>query len=94
MVELLSAAPARIYGVPNKGAVRVGYDADLVVFDPREQYTVHAEDQYLPVGFTIFGGMPFTGKPVYTISQGKVIVDHGKFVGQPGSGRFVARQLG
>ncbi len=93
MVELLSTAPARIYGLPDKGVVRVGFDADLVVFDPHAHYTVHAADQYLPVGFTIFEGMMFTGRPVNTISQGQVIVDHGQFVGQPGSGRFIARKL-
>jgi dihydropyrimidinase len=93
MVELLAAAPARIYGLPDKGAVRVGFDADLVVFDPRPEYVVHAADQYLPVGFTIFEGMNFIGRPVYTISQGQVIVDHGAFVGRPGAGRFIARQL-
>jgi dihydropyrimidinase len=93
VVELLSAAPARIYGLSNKGAVRVGFDADLVVLDPRAEYVVRAADQYLPVGFTIFEGQNFTGRPCLTISRGRVIVDHGRFVGQRGGGRFVARQL-
>src|SRR5207248_3392923 len=93
LVELLSTAPARIYGLANKGALRVGLDADVVVFDPHTEYVVHAADQYLPVGFTIFEGMTFTGRPTTTISQGKVIVDHGNFVGAPGSGRFIPRQL-
>jgi dihydropyrimidinase len=93
MVELLSTAPARIYGLPTKGAVRVGFDADLVVFDPQANYRVRAADQYLPVGFTIFEGMIFSGRPSYTIAQGQVIVDHGQFVGRPGTGRFITRQL-
>ena len=93
LVELTSAAPARIYGLPNKGAVRVGFDADLVVFDPHAQSVVRATDQYLPVGFTIFEGMTSTGKPTHTISQGKVIVEGGQFVGQPGVGRFIERKL-
>ncbi len=93
MVDLLSTAPARIYGLSNKGAVRVGHDADLVVLDPKSEYVVHAADQYLPVGFTIFEGMTFTGRPMLTISQGQVIVDHGQFVGRRGSGRFIARKL-
>ena len=93
VVELLSTAPARIYGLANKGAVRVGFDADLVVFDPRAEYVVRATDQYLPVGFTIFEGQTFTGRPSLTISRGRVIIDHGRFVGQRGGGRFVARQL-
>jgi dihydropyrimidinase len=93
VVELLSAAPARIYGLANKGAVKVGYDADLVVWDPEARYVARAEDQYLPVGFTIFEGRTFTGQPRQTISQGKVVVDRGEFVGQPGSGRFIPRRL-
>jgi dihydropyrimidinase len=93
LVELLSTAPARIYGLSHKGALRVGLDADVVIFDPQAEYVVHAADQYLPVGFTIFEGMTFTGRPNVTISQGKVIVDHGHFVGAPGSGRFIPRRL-
>jgi dihydropyrimidinase len=93
MVELLSAGPARIYGVPNKGAVQVGYDADLVVLDPQEEYVMHGSDQFLPVGFTVYEGMKFTGRPTLTISRGTVVVDHGQFVGRAGSGRFVARQI-
>jgi dihydropyrimidinase len=93
LVELLCAAPARIYGLPNKGAIQVGYDADLVIWDAQAQYVVRSEDQYLPVGFTIFEGQTFTGRPRQTISQGKVVVDCGEFVGQAGSGRFIPRQL-
>ena len=93
LVELLASAPARIYGLANKGAIRVGLDADVVLLDPRAEYVVRATDQYLPVGFTIFEGMTFTGRPTLTISQGKVIVEQGKFTGAPGSGRFIQRKL-
>jgi len=65
----------------------------VVVFDPRAEYVVHAADQYLPVGFTIFEDMTFTGRPSVTIARGKVIVDHGTFTGAPGSGRFIQRHL-
>jgi dihydropyrimidinase len=93
MVELVSANPARLFGVPNKGAVRIGYDADLVVFDPKEKRSVHYQDLATPIDFTIFEGMEMTGWPNYTISHGKVIVDHGKFIGQPGSGQFIERKI-
>jgi dihydropyrimidinase len=93
LVELLASAPARINGLENKAAIRVGLDADVVILDPRAEYVVRAADQYLPVGFTIFEGMTFTGRPTLTISQGKVIVEQGKFTGAPGSGRFIQRKL-
>lgn len=94
MVELLSANPAKLFGVPAKGAVRVGYDADLVVFDPAVTRTVHHEDLATPGGFTIFEGMEMIGWPTHTISQGEVIVENRQFVGQPGRGRFIPRQIG
>ena len=93
MVELVSTNPARLYGVPNKGAIRVGYDADIVVFDPQEKHIVHYEDLATPIDFTIFEGMEMTGWPTHTISQGKVIVENRKFIGKAGTGRFIQRKI-
>lgn len=93
MVELLSAQPAALFGVPNKGAVRVGYDADLVIFDPNKTRTVHHEDLATPGGFTIFEGMTMRGWPTHTISRGDVIVENRTFVGRPGRGRFIEREI-
>jgi dihydropyrimidinase len=93
MVELVSTAPARNFGVSNKGAVRVGYDADLVIFDPNEEYTMRAEELTSPAGFTIFEGQTFKGRVKQTIMRGEVIVENGKFVGRKGYGRFVPRVL-
>src|SRR5581483_5332268 len=80
MVELVSTAPAHNFGVPNKGAVRVGYDADLVIFDPHAEYTMRAAELHSPAGFTIFEGQTFKGRVRQTIARGEVIVDEGKFV--------------
>lgn len=93
MVELLSANPAMLYGVPRKGAIKVGYDADLVVFDPDLTRTVHHEDLATPGGFTIFEGMEMSGWPIMTIARGKVIVENRNFVGEKGSGRFIERAI-
>ncbi|MBL0087508.1 MAG: amidohydrolase family protein [Ideonella sp.] len=43
LVDLLATAPARLFGLfPRKGTVAVGSDADLVLFDPHERWTVRA----------------------------------------------------
>jgi dihydropyrimidinase len=93
MVSLISTNPAIIYGVPNKGSVKVGFDADLVVFDPESEREVHFEELATPGGFTIFEGMKMIGWPIMTISRGKVIVENRKFVGQKGSGKFIERVI-
>lgn len=90
MVELLSANPAAMFGVPNKGWVRVGYDADLVIFDPDK--TQVAEDLATVVA-TPFDGMEMTGWPTHTISRGEVIVEERDFVGEKGRGRFIERNV-
>ena len=89
MVDLLSAQPAALFGVPRKGAVRVGYDADLVVFDPNRTRRVHHEDLATPGGFTIFEGMTMRGWPTHTVSRGEVIVENRQFVGAVGTRRRV-----
>ena len=92
LVELVCANPARIYGIPNKGAVAVGYDADLVVVDPNEEFTIHAEDLAMGGGYTLFEGWTMKGRPSATLCRGELVTENGKFVGQPGRGRFVRRQ--
>jgi dihydroorotase-like cyclic amidohydrolase len=93
MVELISYGPAREFGVANKGAVEVGYDADLVIFDPLEKRLVHHENLATPGGFSIFEGMELQGWPTHTISRGEVIVENGKLSAKPGRGCFIPRQI-
>lgn len=93
MVELISANPAALFGVPNKGAVRAGYDADLIIFDPEDTRTVHHKDLTTPAGFSIFEGMKMTGWPTHTISRGEVIVENRTFVGTAGRGCFIERHI-
>jgi dihydropyrimidinase len=93
MVEVVSSAPARIYGLPRKGAIRVGHDADLVIFDPSAAYRVKAKNLASPAGFSIFEDCDFQGKVKHTILRGEVIVADGQFVGRKGYGRFIARTL-
>lgn len=91
LVMLLSANPARIYGLPNKGAIAVGRDADLIVLDPEEEFTVYAKDFSMGRGYTLFEGWKMKGRPRFTISRGECVAKQGRFVGRHGRGRFVRR---
>jgi dihydropyrimidinase len=91
-VDLCCTAPASLFGLQRKGAIAVGYDADLVVFDPQHRVRLSAETLHENVDWTPFEGMEVTGWPVVTISRGEVIVKDGEFRSTAGQGRFVERK--
>ena len=88
----MSTNPARIFGLyPQKGALLPGSDADLCIFDPRVEWVVTHDGLHCGWGYTPHQGLKVTGKPVLTVLRGNVIVDGNRFDGQPGGGRFLAR---
>ena len=94
MVDLLATTPARLFGLGSKGAVEIGRDADLVLFDPRVQRTLRAADLHHTSDYTPYEGFRVTGGVRSTIVRGSFVVRDGRFVGQRGFGRFVERRLG
>jgi dihydropyrimidinase len=93
-VDLLSTTPARIFGLPTKGAIEVGRDADLVLLDPDERWTIRAVDLHHTSDFTPFEGLEVQGRIRRVMVRGIDVVRDGVFVGRRGHGRFVARSLG
>ena len=92
-VDLVSTTPAKLFGLyPEKGTVAVGSDADLVVFDPKERFTITAKSNHQNVDYTPYEGYKGKGVPRMVIAQGKVLVKGGKFLGQPGQGRYIKRK--
>ena len=90
LAELVSAGPARALGIyPRKGAIAVGSDADLVIIDPEKEAEIAADSLHMNCDFSPYEGMRVTGWPVVTISRGAVIVEDGKFYGEPGRGEFI-----
>jgi len=94
-VEVCCTNPARIFGLHRKGQIAPGFDADLVIFDPNRWRTLQAgKTLHEQVDWTPYEGMPVQGWPRDVLSRGRVVVRDGKFVGEPGWGRFVPRELG
>jgi dihydropyrimidinase len=92
-VALTATNPAKIFGLyPRKGAIAVGSDADLVVFDPQLKQKITQSALHQNVDYTPYEGFEVTGYPVTTLSRGKVIVKGGQFVGKTGAGKFIARE--
>lgn len=92
-VELVSTAPAKLFGLfPQKGTVAVGSDADLVLFDPKAPFKISAKTHHQNVDYTPYEGHTGKGVPKTVFSNGKIIVNDGKFLGKPGNGRFLKRR--
>jgi dihydropyrimidinase len=92
MVELLSTAPAKLFGLyPRKGTIAVGSDADVVVFDPEKRVRISAETHHSKIDYNLFEGTEVTGTPEIVLLRGEVLVEGDELVAQPGIGQFVAR---
>ncbi len=92
-VEVTSTAPARIFGLyPKKGAIAVGSDADLVIWDPERESTLSAASHHSRVDYSAYEGRQVTeaGRRPCSRAAGS-IVERGRFVGRAGAGRFLPR---
>ena len=91
MVDLLATAPARLFGLPTKGAIEVGRDADLVLFDPHATRTVRQVDLHHTGDFTPYEGRAIRGAVRTVFQRGTELIRDGAFVGARGAGRFLER---
>ncbi len=77
---------------PKKGAILVGADADIVVWDPEKSKTITAETQQSAIDYNVFEGKEVKGLPRYTLTRGQVAVTDGEMTCESGHGEFVARE--
>ncbi len=91
-VKLTCSNPAKIFGIyPKKGTLQVGSDADVVIWDPQKKvnyglaYSKHRTD------YNLYEGWNLSGFPIQVFSRGELIVDHEKWLGLPGRGKFLHR---
>ena len=90
--RLLSEGPARVHGLyPRKGAIEVGSDADLVVFDPNETWEIGSDALHMNTDFSPYEGWIVTGRVVATVARGDVVFSDGEPTAARGRGRFLIR---
>ncbi|HET7026790.1 MAG TPA: dihydropyrimidinase [Candidatus Limnocylindrales bacterium] len=92
-VDLLATTPARRFGLRTKGAIEVGRDADLVLFDPTERRVIRAVDLHHTSDYTPYEGRGVRGAVRSVFVRGRAVVRDGTFVGERGFGRFVERAI-
>jgi dihydropyrimidinase len=93
-VEITSTAAAKLFGMyPRKGAVAVGSDADLVIYDPNRKHTISAKTHHMNVDYSCYEGRPVQGGSDIVMSRGSVVVRNSQFTGKKGAGRFIKRSV-
>lgn len=91
-VAVTSTNPARLFGLyPEKGSVRVGGDADLILFDPGTESTLSWENLQTNCDWSPFEGFGVEGTIAATLLGGRIVAKEGRWVGEEGGGKFIER---
>ncbi|UDF28426.1 UNVERIFIED_ORG: dihydropyrimidinase [Roseateles sp. XES5] len=92
-VAVTSTNIAKILNVyPRKGAILVGADADIVVWDPKRSKTISAKSQQSSIEYNVFEGKQVTGLPRFTLTRGVVAIEESTVKTREGHGQFVKRE--
>ena len=91
-VRVTSTNAAQIFSLyPRKGAVRVGADADLVIWDPNGSRTISAKTHHQNIDFNVFEGRTVTGIATHTFTRGQLAWVDGDLRAERGHGRYLKR---
>ena len=91
LAEVLSAAPARVFGLERKGRIAPGMDADLVVIDPAVRWTLDERTLHSEAGYSNWHGWELQGKPVLSLLRGRTLLDGDQLRVEPGHGTYLPR---
>lgn len=92
--QVWAEEPTRIFGLfPRKGQISVGSDADLVIFNPAEKWTLRAADLHMNTDCLPYEGMEVTGKAETTILRGNIIIQDGRQKQSSPNGQLIPRSF-
>jgi len=91
-VQVTSTAAAKLFGLfPRKGALAIGSDADIVLWDPHRPYTIRAATHFMRVFYNPYEGVTVDGSPLLVMARGRVIFENDQFLGRKGQGEYLKR---
>lgn len=80
-VDLLSTKPAQIYKMSERGAIELGWEANLTVLDPQAEILFTDEQMHSKCGWTPYHGMKFKGTPSEVFLRGELVMQNGQILG-------------
>ena len=83
LVELTAHNPRKLYGIKNKGYIKIGYDADFTIVDMQAKRTITNDWIRSKCGWTPYHGLNVQGWPIMTIIGGKIVMKEDKIIGDP-----------
>ncbi|MEZ5196626.1 MAG: amidohydrolase family protein [Bacteroidales bacterium] len=93
-VEVTSTNAARIFGLyPQKGDIKVGSDADIVIFNPSEKHTISVKTHHHHCDYSAYEGWEVTGKVNTVLLRGQVAIEDVSLKVKKGEGRFLKRTV-
>ena len=83
LIEATASIPAKIFRLTQKGVLREGFDADVVLVDPKAKIRIQPNEFLSKAKYSPFKGMPCIGRAAYTIVNGTLVAERGRIVGPP-----------
>ena len=83
LVRLLCYNPAKIYNMKSKGEIKIGNDADFSIVDLNKEFTITNEWIASKSGWTPYNGLKITGLPVFTVVNGKIVMQDSEIISPP-----------
>ena len=83
LMKFMCENPVKIFGIKNKGFLKIDYDADITIVDLNRSIKIQNKDIQSKCGWSPFNGYSFKGSPVVTIVNGKIKMKNGKLIGEP-----------
>ncbi|MCK5828347.1 amidohydrolase family protein, partial [Candidatus Bipolaricaulota bacterium] len=95
LAQVMCENPARIFGLyPQKGAIEIGSDADLVLFDPTREVQIAHESQHSNAAYTAYEGMEVLGQPVLSMQRGEILLESGTLHESSRRGQYLPTHSG
>jgi len=90
-VDLCSTQPAKIFGLSYKGSIDIGFDADIIIWNPDFENTISVKNHHQNCDLDIFEDFKTKGLAETVIKNGKIVIENGELVIQIDSGGFIRR---
>lgn len=94
LAEFIARRPAQLFGLPHKGQIAVGRDADLVLVDPKDSWQVQPDRLWSKCGWSPYQGRRLQGVVKQVYLRGDLVYAQGQFLGEPAGNRLTDRRKG